>query len=515
MNIGFASIYAFRPHVKHLAFLAFEAQMQGHNIYWLECNSAVDVCAAKLGKSSVQKNIACLKCIGGGLRGFLDKSPDQLTRYLTKTDTVSAPPGYSAISTVASHYGMSEEIGTEDPEFQRMASDVQKSIDLAQAAAEQWIKQRKLDAVFCFNGRIDLTHAVMKAAASCDIPFVSVERSWHGQGVQLTLDGTPLTLRGFHDLVSGWREKPLTKAQLWKAFGLIADRFQKKAVGEFRQYNADQRPGLIGNNRIIEWLYLPSSIFERIGHNDWKVGWKDDLHAIEQLIARGVVNPANLVVRGHPQWTTFSPESDQRYKEWSSRVGVEYITSGSVLDTRELIWSSRAVLVYGSSAAFEAGLLGKPILNLSPTFYFEGGFLENVVGPDEISSFMERGFTMPPEEIVRKCLRTIYTINFRYMQLTEQIQADDPYEYHFKGLENAHYFEDIINNRKIAPDNSTMAPDASQEDGFLATYMPEMYLNIRSEVFYTRVSVSKKEKGYQLYRNRMYKFIDFIDGWTR
>ena len=489
--------------------------MQGHDVYWLECNSAVDICVAKLGKSPIQKKVACLKCGVGGLRGYLYESPDPLTRYMASSEFASAQPGYSAISTVASHFGMSEEIGTEDPEFQKMAADVQKSIDLAQAAAEQWIKHRKLDAVFCFNGRIDLTHAVLKAAASCGVPFVSVERSWHGQGIQLTLDGTPLTLRGFHDLVSGWREKPLTKAQLWKAFGLIADRFQKKAVGEFRQYNTDQRPGLVGTSRIIEWLYLPSSIFERVGHTDWKVGWKDDLHAIEQLIARGVVNPAKLVVRGHPQWTTFSPESDKRYKEWSSRAGAQYITSGSVLDTRELIWSSRAVLVYGSSAAFEAGLLGKPILNLSPTFYFEGGFLENVVGPDQISSFIDRGFTMSPEEIVRKCLRTIYTINFRYMQLTEQIQADDAYEYRFKGLEKVHYFEDLISKRKIEPDNSTMATDTSQEDDFLATYMPDMYSNIGSEVFYTRVSVSEKEKGYQLHRKSLYKFVDYIDGWTR
>ena len=158
--------------------------MQGHDVYWLECNSAVDICVAKLGKSPIQKKVACLKCGVGGLRGYLYESPDPLTRYMASSEFASAQPGYSAISTVASHFGMSEEIGTEDPEFQKMAADVQKSIDLAQAAAEQWIKHRKLDAVFCFNGRIDLTHAVLKAAASCGVPFVSVERSWHGQGIQ-------------------------------------------------------------------------------------------------------------------------------------------------------------------------------------------------------------------------------------------------------------------------------------------------------------------------------------------
>ena len=212
MNIGFASIYAYRPHVKHLAFLASEAQRQGHDVYWLECNSAVDLCAAKLGKSPIQKKIACLKCMGGGLRGFLDQSPDLLMRYMAKSNPASAAPGYSANSTVASYFGISEEIGMKDPKFQSIAVDVQKSIDRAQEAAEQWINHRKLDAVFCFNGRIDLTHSVMKAAASRGIPFISVERSWHGLGIQLTLDGTPLTLGGFYDFVSDWREKPLTSA---------------------------------------------------------------------------------------------------------------------------------------------------------------------------------------------------------------------------------------------------------------------------------------------------------------
>jgi hypothetical protein len=322
-------------------------------------------------------------------------------------------------------------------------------------------------------------------------------------------------LGGFHNFVSGWREKPLTTAQLWKAFGLIADRFRKKAIGEFRQYNAEQQTGLVDTSQTIDWLYLPSSIFERIGHPDWNVDWKDDLDAIEQLIARGVVNPANLVVRGHPQWITFSPDSDQRYREWASKAGVRYIPSGSILDTRELIWSSRAVLVYGSSAAFEAGLMGKPILNLSPTFYLEGGFLENILGPDEISSFIQRGFTLSPQEIVRKCLRAIYSINFRYMQCTEQIQADDPYEYRFKSLNNTHYFENIIREKKIAPDNAMMAADASQEDDFLASFMPAMYANLSSETFYSRVSASEKEKGYKMNRKPMYGFVDLIDSWTR
>ena len=44
MRIGFASVYSWRPHVEHLAFLARMVEKAGHETHFLTCDADLDNC---------------------------------------------------------------------------------------------------------------------------------------------------------------------------------------------------------------------------------------------------------------------------------------------------------------------------------------------------------------------------------------------------------------------------------------------------------------------------------------
>lgn len=513
MKIGFASIYPYRPHVKHLAFLAQEAERFGHEVFWLECDRAFDICSAKLNKGKIGKAVSCLKCTIGGLRGFLNTKPDLLSKLVDLNQKLCNEPQYSAISTVASAIGLSDVEQLNDQEFQNTASKIQETVDLAKNGAAIWLKDRELDAVFCFNGRLDITNAIMIAAIENQVPFISVERSWLGVGIQLTFNGTPLSLNGFNDALKLWRDKPLTSEQICKSFISISNRYKKKATGEFRQYNEKQKFGLFESDIDFEWLYLPSSIFERIGHPDWDVYWQDDIDAVERLISNGIVEPSKLIIRGHPQWSIFSPDSELRYSVWADKIGARYISSDSEISTQELIWASLRVIVYGSSAAFEAGLLGKQIINLSPTFYSEGDFLLNILNERDIQNYMRKKINVAPREIVRMCMRALYIINYRYMQCTNSIRADNPFDYSFSPLTDDKYFDKIIIEKCIPADDIDYADNSNDEDRFLDNYMINVFDNICSPSFSASIEhqIRQIDFGQNLKRKSWYRIIDFYD----
>ena len=41
---------------------------------------------------------------------------------------------------------------------------------------------------------------------------------------------------------------------------------------------------------------------------------------------------------------------------------------------------------------------------------------------------------LPEKEVSRLCLRALYSINYRYMKLTEEIKAIDNYDYVYKEM---------------------------------------------------------------------------------
>ena len=196
MKIGFASIYPSRPHLKHMVFLVQQAKLLGHEINFLEINHGFENILPKLEENFIKRTIASLKIKYAGLNGFLNESPDYINNYIKKTsyEIDSSQFMYSARSTVAGKFGISDEKHLDSKKIQKAIKKNLIDIKEAYKASKEWLEIQDFDMVIGFNGRVDITNSIMQACIDRDVPYFSLERSWTGEGVQLIRNGTPLSL---------------------------------------------------------------------------------------------------------------------------------------------------------------------------------------------------------------------------------------------------------------------------------------------------------------------------------
>lgn len=510
MKIGFASIYPYRPHLKHMVFLVQQAKLLGHQINFLEINNGFENIFPKLEENFIKRTIASLKIKYAGLNGFLNESPDYINNYIKKTgyEIDSSKFMYSAQSTVAGKFGICDEKDLHSKKIQKSIKKNLIDIKTAYKASIEWLEIEHFDMVIGFNGRVDITNSIMQACIDRDVPYFSLERSWTGEGIQLIGNGTPLSLSSIHSLVEPWNYKPLKNYQIVKAYSFLANRFSKQASGEFRQWNKSQELGLINEN--ISWLYMPSSIFERIGHPDWEVEWKNDIEAVESLLKMKSINPSNLVVRGHPQWIMVSPESERLYSEWCKKIGAKYIESSSKINSQELILRSDNIISYGSTATFEAGIMGKNIYNLSPSFYDKSGFINNIFS--KTTNINEVELSLSKKDIARLCLRCLYAINYRHMKLTNEIKAVNAFDYVFRDIKNIDFFFKLLENKNFSNDED-FAESTKDEDEFLDLLFNNIHNNIFDKSFIHNYKNNNDLYDMEFKNNQDYKVINRIGIW--
>ena len=138
----------------------------------------------------------------------------------------------------------------------------------------RWIEKNKLEAVICFNGRMDLPRALTYACEKAGIPYITHERTWFGDGIQLIPNANCLSIAAVNKMAMDFQNKPLTLEQAKLAAKLVSERFLQRNVLEWRVYNKTPEP--------VSWpltspglrvLVLPSSRNEFSGHDEWKSGW--------------------------------------------------------------------------------------------------------------------------------------------------------------------------------------------------------------------------------------------------
>ena len=521
MKIGFASLYPYRPHLKQMAYLASQAKIAGHEAFFLELGPGFENCHAKLDEGYFKKKVASLKIKYAGLNGFLSGNRDTLSAFVINSDKKRDPSKflYSARSTVASKYGISSVEGLNNENISRLIDKNLVTIQDAYAGALAWLEIRKFDLVIGFNGRIDVTNALMQACLDSKTPYFSLERSWTGDGIQLVKNGTPLSLSTMNDVVEKWATKPLKSYQIIQAFSFLAKRFSREAFGEYQQWNSGQEFGLIDKN--YSWLYTPSSIFERVGHPDWAVEWRSDMEAVEFLLQSRSIHSSQLIVRGHPQWATYSPSSDQVYSDWCAKIGAKYIESNSKVNTQELIFKSDNIISYGSTSAFEAGIFGKNIFNLSPTFYEKGGFTTNVFSKK--GGFDKAETKLSKKEISRLCLRSLYSINYRYMKLTEEIKAIDNFDYVYKAMSQTDFFDKLCEEKDLIS-NKDFCNSSLDEDNFLDALFEDIEKNTFDKSFFEEYKiqhgfydndVSLDPEYKDMKRIGFWKIMDLVDYYVK
>jgi hypothetical protein len=482
LRIGFASVYAWRPHVEHLMFLARLAQGAGHEVAFLACDADIPACYTRELRDVRPDWMECLLCRAGGVRSYTGHNVASIgtmgAKHVAKLpQTLAREWAASSASTLGRFESPDDYTGTE---FAELTERLAPSVAMAFGAASEWIARERLDAVCVFNGRIDATRAIFEAARSASVRAITVERSWSGDGIQLLPEENCLGFRSMHAIVGEWRDRPLTPSQACVAAARIAARITRTNFTEWRAYNTqgvDASWPSAGNRRKL--LLLPGSLNEIWGDPGWVSGWPDATAAYDAIRERLGLGPADMVLRCHPNWSEKIGKRDGSrpeayYTQWARARGVPVIASADRTSTMSLIAQSDAVVLASGSAALEAAAMGKQVISTAPSPYHEAGFRTDMTRPELLKDLVldvdlpEAERELIQERLRRLALRFSYTTTHRMPQYVRHVRAVSSSAYRYSPGADATRFIDLIRSGRLEADDTSWAADTAGEDETLA-----------------------------------------------
>ena len=205
MKVGIACFFPWRPHVQQANYLGRLLQDDGHAVEYLVCDGQLTSCYQKMVAKRTESSFTCAKCILGGFRTYSGGKNVRLPR-------VDLIPNKDAIdwcqSSASTLYRGESFEHLESEEKRSIARALEPGVQRAYASTLRWLNDSNVDALLTFNGRMDVTRATIEAADAADIPFVTMERPWFGDGIQLLPGEQCIGLRGINALAVEWKSKP-------------------------------------------------------------------------------------------------------------------------------------------------------------------------------------------------------------------------------------------------------------------------------------------------------------------
>lgn len=520
LRIGFASIYAWRPHVEHLYYLATLAQQDGHTCVFLACDADLPHCYTRELRDLRPDWQECLICRSGGLRSYTPtgvSSIGALQKPLVDVPAAAAQWPLSSASTLG-RFESDEDFAS--PAFHAIAQRLVPSIERTYRATRNWITRERLDAICVFNGRMDATRAIFEAARDAGIRVVSVERTWFGDGLQLLPEENCLGLHSVDALVDHWSQYPLTELQARQTAAYVAARFTGRNHTEWRAYNirANDVSWPIANARR-RVLLLPGSRNEIWKHPDWESDWPEPVAAYDAIMAHFGLKPNDLVLRCHPNWGERIGKADGQlaeryYTDWARARGIHVIASTDTASTMSLITLADAVVLASGSAAFEAGVLGKQVIVTAPSAYQRADLRTDATTPLALSQARlhvdldTATQAALSRDISRKSLRFGYTMARRVAQYADFVRAESSSRYHYVAGADSSRLTRLLRSGALETDDTTFASDGKAEDEVL-----DAIANRDWDAFESSRPSSEGEPLQPIRRRWMFRSIDTIRGW--
>jgi hypothetical protein len=438
MRIGIATIYSWRPHVECMAIVADCLKTKDVEIYSLVCKSDLKICHNIAAKPSVPRIVNCMACRGKGLNAYFSNNVQSIGDFHGKIkdeyEVNYAEWGHSSAATLGRFESKKH---FESIEFKNLKYQFSEIAFTSFKAAVEWIKGNKLNRILVFNGRIDATRGIIEAAKYCKIPYVTIERGPFGFGLQILVEESCLGLKNLLVKYQWWKNIPLNESECERIGSLIASRILRQSKSEWRIYNV--------NAVFQDWptkkegpkvLILPSSTNEINDAVDWSCGWEDSTDPFDALIDHFNLNPSEVVIRCHPNWSekvygASGEKIEAVFQEWAQSRGIHLISSSDRASTVSLIKQSDIIIVNGGSSALEAAFMGKRVIATRPSNNYTSSFVIEAHSKRQLKNISKRIDDVicrdesERMEIVRSAVRYFSYFVFKFPILTKSIITPD------------------------------------------------------------------------------------------
>ena len=169
-------------------------------------------------------------------------------------------------------------------------------------------------------------------------------------------------------------------------------------------------------------LVLPSSPSEFIGEEDFESEFSNQIKSLD-LIKEKFPN-SKVMVKGHPIWNQKiyeldKTDIDKEFQVACNKNNFEYLLSSKQIDTNNLISQHEIIITFGSSAAVNAGVLGKKVILLGNAEYKYAKYIDNF---EKISDFLEAEIVFEDPQVIKKqTFDFVFDFAFQKMHFSDLI----------------------------------------------------------------------------------------------
>ncbi|MHA6327198.1 capsular polysaccharide export protein, LipB/KpsS family [Roseivivax sp. CAU 1753] len=478
MRVGLVPLFGWMPHSAHFVYLAHAIKALGHEVDVLTCDGQLPTCYNIEIKRQNRKALRCAICRASTtLVATQGDHSSRLGQFRNPSANASAPREWIHSSLRTLHRIEGDALLpnlAEQPQAERLAD----AVDQTFARMRRWIAERQPDYVFLFNGRMDISRAILEALRERNVLFATVERSFAGHGINILPGEDCLGLKAVHRLTRATRDSPLPPTHAWTAGQFLHDRLMGQTKTEWRNYSADATKGNWPLNTAgPRFLILPSSMNEIQGSEDYTMDWASPSDGFEAIVARTGLSPSQVVVRAHPNWATNigvaqGDKISQYYLDWAQSKGYHFIPAESKVRSADLMRAADLVAVSHSSAAFEAASVGRHVLAVGTAHYSEAGFAHDTSSLEKLdiiihSLKLRRGLTLDAER-QRRLLRYIHTASKRIPMFADAIVPLDARYCEMYAADNFDRLRDVLAGQPLSLDPDTEEGSEMVEDDVLA-----------------------------------------------
>ncbi len=427
MKFGIVSMYPYRPHVQDMVYLSNQLERAGHTCMFLSCNKNLPTCYYNLFKGKIRSRVQCAKCMLGGLSSYVKKEKVFYIDKRTKKELNQEDINYIINSTIASLGRIENEGEIDGIISEEIRLKLVKAVEIIYQNTLDWIHENGIEGVLLFNGRLDLTRAVSLALKNSAVPYISIEN--HLNGITLNYNSDCLSLEFINKVNIKHKDLYLTKEQAAFSGRIIGEMFLKKQK-LWRTHNISSKKTNwpIKNIRTRKVLITPSSKYEFIGSEDWRVHWTDDYtEGYQKVIEKIGVGYSDCVLRCHPFWHENlgslgkGDSSENHYTKWANKLGIYTIASADDENTLDLIKEADIVLVNGGTAGIEAAILGKIVISVGRSRYNKAGFTINIFDEKDIEELKFDIKKIDSSIIQRRAIRYLYNYHARFEQFHDVV----------------------------------------------------------------------------------------------
>ncbi len=509
MRIGFTTLFSYRPHVEHMYYLMQQLEKAGHEVFQLNCRGELPSCYTNELRPG-NKIKECLKCRVGSLYSYTSENNTFIKKDIKETFSTEEASQLTASSSFTLTR-IEDPCDVQTESVQAIQKRLKPAVEIVYANAKKWIKEQRLDFVFFFNGRMDITRAVMHACRDLNIKFCAIERTLFASGLQLNFNDNALSLNAIHKLHEQFKDKPLNMEQALSAAGLLTTRFRKKEGLEWRTYNIDRTEvawPTNGSGKKI--LIMPSSKNEIWAESDWRNEWDEYPRIFEKVIEKLGGDYSNVVLRSHPNWgQNIGHASGEKiynyYKNWCLTRGIEFIEPNSSISSSHLMTQADIVLLNGSSAVYESSVLAVPTICVSRCRYQFANLAKIILSDKDLEDFEPQDLlNQSKPELIRRLLRFFYTYSTRYAIFRSDIVAQDIHHFRYSQTLDVLRLEKMMQTGELIPDDTTFATNQEAEDEIIKLILNKQWNNLDP---YQSASNKNLKK---LSRRSAYKVVDII-----